>query len=98
MPLRVHNGHGSITSVICQYLPIGLTLGVRYCGLEETFITAQSTSQENRAASARAFVHSLNILIKYARMYGYEHKRTEAQFEVAWNELQHGLPTAGDGG
>jgi hypothetical protein len=43
-------------------------------------------------------VHSLNILIKYARMYGYEHKRTEAQFEVAWKELQQGLPIAGDGG
>jgi hypothetical protein len=43
-------------------------------------------------------VHSLNILIKYARMYGPDHKRTEAQFEVAWNELQHGLPTAGDSG
>jgi hypothetical protein len=37
-------------------------------------------------------VHSLNILIKYARMYGYEHKRTEAQFETAWNELQRALP------
>jgi hypothetical protein len=43
-------------------------------------------------------VHSLNILIKYARMYGPDHKRTEAQFETAWNELQHGLPTAGEGG
>jgi hypothetical protein len=43
-------------------------------------------------------VHSLNILIKYARMYGYEHKRTEAQFEVTWNELQQGLPTTGDSG
>ena len=43
-------------------------------------------------------MHSLNILIKYARMYGYEHKRTEAQFEVTWNELQQGLPVAGDGG
>lgn len=31
-------------------------------------------------------------------MYGYEHKRTEAQFEVAWNELQQGLPKAGEGG
>jgi hypothetical protein len=31
-------------------------------------------------------------------MYGYEHKRTEAQFETTWNELQQGLPTAGDGG
>ena len=43
-------------------------------------------------------MHSLNILIKYARMYGYEHKRTEAQFEVTWNELQQGLPAAGEGG
>jgi hypothetical protein len=31
-------------------------------------------------------------------MYGYEHKRTEAQFEVTWNELQQGLPSAGEGG
>lgn len=31
-------------------------------------------------------------------MYGYEHKRTEAQFEVTWNELQQGLPSAGDAG
>jgi hypothetical protein len=65
---------------------------------EERFITNASTFHANRAASARAFVHSLNILIKYARMYGYEHKRTEAQFEVTWNELQQGLPAAGDGG
>jgi hypothetical protein len=55
-------------------------------------------SQGARFASARAFVHSLNILIKYARMYGYSHKRTEAQFEITWNELQQGLPTAGDSG
>jgi hypothetical protein len=40
----------------------------------------------------------LNILIKYARMYGPDHKRTEAQFETAWNELQNGLPAAGEGG
>lgn len=31
-------------------------------------------------------------------MYGYEHKRTEAQFETAWNELKQGLPTTGDAG
>jgi hypothetical protein len=37
-------------------------------------------------------------LIKYARMYGYEHKRTEAQFETTWNELKQGLPTTGDQG
>ncbi|HEV3511116.1 MAG TPA: HEAT repeat domain-containing protein [Candidatus Sulfotelmatobacter sp.] len=43
-------------------------------------------------------MHSLNILIKYARMYGSEHKRTEAQFETAWNELQSALPAGGDAG
>jgi hypothetical protein len=31
-------------------------------------------------------------------MYGPDHKRTEGQFETAWNELQAGLPTAGEGG
>jgi len=31
-------------------------------------------------------------------MYGYDHKRTETQFEIAWNELQQGLPTTGDAG
>jgi len=31
-------------------------------------------------------------------MYGYEHKRTEVQFETTWKELQQGLPTTGDSG
>ena len=57
-----------------------------------------NTSQTARSTSARAFVHSLNILIKYARMYGYDHKRTEAQFETTWNELQTALPSGGDAG
>ena len=65
---------------------------------ERCFIDNAATFHANRAASARAFVHSLNILIKYARMYGNQHKRTEAQFEITWNELQQGLPSAGEGG
>src|SRR5271154_4868123 len=65
---------------------------------ERCVIDNAATFHANRAASARAFVHSLNILIKYARMYGYSHKRTEAQFEITWNELQQGLPTTGDSG
>ena len=28
-------------------------------------------------------------------MYGYDHKRTEAQFETTWNELQTALPSGG---
>jgi len=31
-------------------------------------------------------------------MYGYDHKRTEGQFEVTWNELQAALPAGGDAG
>ncbi|HXY50982.1 MAG TPA: HEAT repeat domain-containing protein [Terriglobales bacterium] len=31
-------------------------------------------------------------------MYGFEHKRTEAQFETAWNELQQALPKGTEGG
>jgi len=49
-------------------------------------------------ASARAFVHSLNILVKYVRLYGFDHKRTEGQFQTTWNELQNGLPASGDAG
>ncbi len=36
--------------------------------------------------------------MKYVRLYGFDHKRTEAQFEVAWKELQSGLPATGEGG
>jgi hypothetical protein len=43
-------------------------------------------------------VHSLNILVKYVRLYGFDHKRTETQFQTTWNELQNGLPTTGDSG
>ena len=31
-------------------------------------------------------------------MYGFDHKRTEAQFETTWNELQSALPAGGEGG
>ena len=36
--------------------------------------------------------------MKYVRLYGFEHKRTETQFEVAWNELQQAVPRSGDQG
>src|SRR5712692_4294921 len=41
-----------------------------------------------RVIAARAFVRSLNILLKFARLYGFEHVRTTAQLETAWNELR----------
>jgi hypothetical protein len=37
-------------------------------------------------------------LIKYTRLYGTNHKRTEGQFQIAWSELQQALPKSGDTG
>src|SRR5579871_2685673 len=88
-------GEGTITSVTFEDLPFRFTLKRPKSRFEEQVISSTNLSQGARAASARAFVHSLNILIKYARMYGYEHKRTEAQFETTWNELQTALPAGG---
>jgi PilZ domain len=37
-------------------------------------------------------------LIKYTRLYGVTHKRTESQFQTAWSELRQALPKSGDTG
>jgi len=36
--------------------------------------------------------------VKYTRLYGVNHKRSEGQFQTAWNELQQALPKGGDTG
>jgi len=64
---------------------------------EPRISTAATTQRDNRNASARAFIHSLNILVKYVRLYGFQHKRTEGQFESTWKELQEGLPKEREG-
>jgi len=48
--------------------------------------------------TARAFVHSLNILLKFARLYEFGHVRTMAQFETAWKELRTALDLSGETG
>jgi hypothetical protein len=54
-------------------------------------------SPETRGG-ARAFVRSLNILLKFARLYEFGHVRTAAQFETAWKELRGALDeSAGSG-
>ncbi len=65
---------------------------------EEASISNAAQTEAGRSASARAFLHTLNILIKYTRLYGTNHKRTEVQFQAAWNELQQALPKTGDTG
>src|SRR6202140_639154 len=53
--------------------------------------------QEQRGG-ARAFVRSLNILLKFARLYEFGHVRTAAQFETAWQELRGALDDSSGGG
>jgi hypothetical protein len=49
-------------------------------------------------AAGRAFVRSLNILLKFARLYGYEHVRTIDQLQIAWHELRTAIPMGTDAG
>jgi hypothetical protein len=51
-----------------------------------------------KAAAGRAFVRSLNILLKFARLYGYEHTRTIEQLQTAWEELRTAIPLGEDAG
>ena len=51
-----------------------------------------------RQTAARAFVRSLNILLKFARMYDFGHPRTAKQYETAWTELRTALGTDDEAG
>ena len=44
-----------------------------------------------KSVAGRAFVRSLNMLLKYSRLYGSRHKRSSDQLEVTWTELQQAL-------
>ncbi len=59
----------------------------------ESTVTTEST-----IPNARAFVRSLNVLFKYARLYGLDHLRSASQFEVSWNELEQAVQAAGGAG
>ncbi len=51
-----------------------------------------------KTTAARAFVRSLNILLKFARLYGYEHSRTIEQLDIAWGELRTAIPVGNEAG
>ena len=51
-----------------------------------------------KITSARAFIRSLNILLKYARLYGFDHTRTKEQFDTAWSELHDAIPPTNESG
>jgi hypothetical protein len=51
-----------------------------------------------KTTASRAFVRSLNILLKFARLYGYEHTRTIEHLDTAWRELRTAIPPGTEGG
>src|SRR5258707_3075731 len=53
---------------------------------------------DSKTTVARAFVRRLNILLKFAGVYGYDHVRTVEQFDSAWHELRAAIPDATDAG
>jgi len=55
-------------------------------------------SVNTKQTSARAFIRSLNILLKYARLYSFDHARTTEQFNTAWNELHESIPVTNESG
>ncbi len=48
--------------------------------------------------STQAFVRSLNVLLKFSRLYGLDHARFATQFDLSWSELQDALATEGPSG
>ena len=51
-----------------------------------------------KTTAGRAFVRSLNILLKFARLYGYGHARTIELLQVAGQELRTAIPLGSEGG
>src|SRR5579859_2787232 len=49
-----------------------------------------------KLAASRAFLRSLNILMKFARLYGYDHSRTAEQLSIAWSEFRTAVPEGTD--
>jgi hypothetical protein len=51
-----------------------------------------------KTTAARAFVRSLNILLKFARLYGHNHVRVADQLTTAWGELRTAVPEGAETG
>ena len=47
-----------------------------------------------KTATGSAFVKSLDILLRYARLYGFEHARTADQLRIAFEELVAAMPAS----
>ena len=56
------------------------------------------TVPDSTLQNARTFVRSLNVLLKYSRLYGLEHTRSVEGFKSAWKELEAAVLAAGERG
>src|SRR5215472_11843585 len=54
--------------------------------------------RDPKTTAARAFVRSLNILLKFARLYGHDHIRVANQLATAWAELRTAVPEGSETG
>jgi len=61
-------------------------------------VNGDGMKTDPKTTAGRAFVRSLNILLKFARLYGYDHVRTMEQLQVAWKELRTAIPEGSDAG
>ena len=61
-------------------------------------LSRELTVSDSTIPNARTFVRSLNVLLKYSRLYGLEHTRSAEQFKSAWKELEAAVLASGEGG
>ena len=59
-------------------------------GIQET---AEPVISDPKTAAGRPFLKSLNILLRYARLYGFAHARTAEQLCIAFEELVAAIPS-----
>ena len=50
-----------------------------------------------QTTAARSFVRNFNIMLKFARLYGFDHVRTAELIDKTWNELRAALAGENDG-
>lgn len=62
------------------------------------FQPGSAMAADLRIPTARAFVRSLNILLKFSRLYGFDHPRTADQFKSAIADLRTAIAACGGAG
>src|SRR5215472_12604307 len=70
------------------------TLRLRYQRARPIEVPAPQMISDPKSAIGSAFVKSLDILLRYARLYGFEHARTADQLRIAFEELVAAMPAS----